>query len=46
MTRLSEHGTELARMEYTDCRITIMSDGAIPRNDGTGWTRWKHLRLV
>ncbi len=45
MTRLNQHGTELARMEYTDCRIAIMSDGAILRNDGTGWERWKHLKV-
>ncbi|HLK67346.1 MAG TPA: hypothetical protein VKU19_28115 [Bryobacteraceae bacterium] len=31
MTRLNQHGTELARMDYADCRIAIMSDGHVLR---------------
>jgi len=44
MTRLNEHGTELARMEFADCRIAIMSDGQVLRSAGAGWKRWKHVK--
>jgi LPS sulfotransferase NodH len=45
MTRLNEHGTELARTEYTDCRIAIMSDGSVLRNQGAGWKSWKRVKV-
>src|SRR5262249_30288806 len=44
MARLGKHGTELARAEYADCRVVIMSDGHLMRNDGTGWHAWKRLK--
>ncbi len=44
MTRLSAHGTELARAEYIDCRLAVMSDGHILRNQGAGWRTWKRLK--
>ena len=44
MTRLNEHGTELGRLEFADCRIAIMSDGAVLRNDGAGWKAWKRVK--
>jgi hypothetical protein len=31
-------------MEYTDCRIAIMSDGAILRNLGAGWKTSKRVK--
>jgi len=44
MTRLNQHGTELARMEFADCRIAIMSDGSVLRNQGAGWKAWKRVK--
>jgi hypothetical protein len=44
MARLSEHGTELARTEYGDCRVAVMSDGALMINRGGGWVLWKRLK--
>ena len=44
MTRLNQHGTELARMEFADCRIAIMSDGSVLRNQGAGWKSWKRVK--
>ena len=44
MARLNGHGTELDRTEYPDCRLAIMSDGSLMRNDGSGWKRWKRLK--
>jgi hypothetical protein len=44
MTRLNEHGTELARTEYSDCRVAVMSDGSVLRNQGDGWRTWKRLK--
>jgi hypothetical protein len=44
MTRLSEHGTELGRTEYPDCRLAVMSDGSLLVNRGDGWKRWKRVK--
>ena len=44
MTRLNQHGTELARTEYADCRVAVMSDGSVLRNQGAGWKRWKRVK--
>jgi hypothetical protein len=44
MTRLREHGTELHRSEYPDCRLALMSDGSLLVNRGDGWTRWKRVK--
>src|ERR1017187_1582909 len=44
MARLNEHGTELARTEYSDCRVAVMSDGSVLRNQGSGWKRWKRVK--
>jgi hypothetical protein len=44
MARLNEHGTDLARTEYSDCRVAVMSDGSVLRNQGTGWKRWKRVK--
>ena len=44
MTRLSPHGPELGRLEFMGCRIAIMSDGSVLRNQGAGWKRWKRLK--
>jgi hypothetical protein len=46
MTRLSEHGTELARTEYSDCRVAVMSDGSVLRNEGAGWKTWKRVKAA
>jgi len=34
----------LARMEFADCRIAIMSDGSVLRNQGAGWKSWKRVK--
>jgi len=44
MVRLSDHGRELAGMEYADFRIAIMSHGPVLRNQGAGWKSWKRLK--
>jgi hypothetical protein len=44
MTRLNEHRPELARTEYTDCRVAVMSDGSVLLNRGNGWKRWKRVK--
>jgi hypothetical protein len=44
MARLKSHGTELGRLEYSDCRVAVMSDGSVLRNQGAGWKRWKRLK--
>lgn len=44
MARLNAHGTELARTEYSDCRVAVMSDGALMVNRGDGWMFWKRLK--
>jgi hypothetical protein len=44
MARLNEHGTKLARTEYSDCRLAVMSDGHVLRNQGAGWRTWKRLK--
>ena len=44
MVSLKMHGAELARMELSDCRVAIMSDGQVLRNEGTGWKRWKRMK--
>ena len=44
MARLSDHGTRLASMEFSDCRIAIMSDGVVLRNQGAGWKAWKRVK--
>src|SRR5580700_2712590 len=44
MTRLSAHGTELARTEYSDSRLAVMSDGSVSRNQGAGWKGLERLK--
>lgn len=44
MARLRTHGEELDRREYADCRVAVMSDGYLMRNQGFGWEPWKRLK--
>jgi hypothetical protein len=44
MARLKTHGTELARTEYGDCCVAVMSDGSVLRNQGYGGRRWKRVK--
>ncbi len=44
MARLNETGTELARTEYSDCRVAIMSDGSVLWNQGACWRTWKRQK--
>ncbi len=44
MAKLSVHGSELLRLEYTNHRIAFMSDGKILRNDGDGWKLYRKVK--
>lgn len=37
MARLSAHGAEIGRLEFTDYRKAYMADGAILKDTGFGW---------
>ena len=40
MARLSAHGTEIGRLEFSDYRKAYMADGKILKDRGHGWKLW------
>lgn len=43
MAKLKAHGAELARFEYPGCRVVVMEDGHILRNQGDGFKRYRKV---
>lgn len=44
MAKLSAHGEELLRLEFTTYRLAYMSDGQALRNVGDGWKKYKKVK--
>jgi hypothetical protein len=44
MAKLSAHGAELLRVEFSTYRLAYMSDGKILRDSGGGWKTYKKIK--
>lgn len=44
MAKLSAHGAELFRVEFSTYRLVYMSDGSILRDCGDGWKTYKKIK--
>ena len=44
MAKLSAHGAELFRVEFSTYRLAYMSDGSILRDCGGGWKTYKKIK--
>ena len=44
MAKLSAHGAEIGRLEFSDHRKAYMADGKILKDRGHGWKLWGKLK--